>query len=158
VTVPSTFTWTGVLASSIQVTGAGGASVTYGITGGTGTFYTTSPTASALVVQSTNNATAFSVSNSSVTAGDYMLAVSSFTGSSSTQNVMTVNTSGVIGIYNGNVFANLGTPANGTYEYCTDCTVTTAATCTANLLSSCVCAGSGSGAFARRINGSWYCQ
>ena len=123
-----------------------------------GVFYSTYPKTQELVVMSTNNVSVFSVSNSSVTAGDYMLAISSFTGSSQTQNVMTVNTSGVVGIYNGNVFSNLGTPANGTYEYCSDCTVTTAATCTANLLSSCVCAGSGSGAFARRINSTWYCQ
>lgn len=58
----------------------------------------------------------------------------------------------------GNIFANLGTPPNGTFEYCSDCTVTTPATCTANLLASCVCAGSGTGAFAKRLNGTWYCN
>lgn len=52
--------------------------------------------------------------------------------------------------------ASLGTPANGTIRYCNDCTVTTAATCPATQ-ASCVCAGSGTGAFARRINGAWYC-
>jgi hypothetical protein len=61
--------------------------------------------------------------------------------------------------YTAHTFATLGNAApNGTYFYCSDCTVTTAATCTANLLTSCVCAGSGTGAFAKRLNGSWYCQ
>lgn len=53
-------------------------------------------------------------------------------------------------------FASLGTPANGTYKYCNDCTVTTAATCPATK-SSCVCAGSGNGALAVRLNGTWDC-
>jgi hypothetical protein len=30
--------------------------------------------------------------------------------------------------------------------------------CNANQLSNCICAGSGSGAFAKRVNGHWYCQ
>lgn len=59
----------------------------------------------------------------------------------------------------GVTFSTLGsTAANGTYKYCSDCTVTTAATCTANLLASCVCAGSGPGAFAKRLNAIWYCD
>ncbi len=61
-------------------------------------------------------------------------------------------------IYTGTTFSTLGAPANGTIRYCSDCTVTTPATCTANLLASCVCAASGNGAFAKRINGSWYCN
>jgi hypothetical protein len=56
------------------------------------------------------------------------------------------------------LFAALGTPANGTIAYCSDCTTSTPATCTANLLSSCTCAGSGTGAFAKRLNGAWYCN
>jgi len=48
--------------------------------------------------------------------------------------------------------------ANGTVIYCSDCTVTNPATCTSNRLTSCVCAGSGSGAFAKRVNGNWYCN
>lgn len=54
------------------------------------------------------------------------------------------------------VFANLGTPASGTIAYCSDCTVTTAATCPGTQ-ASCVCANGGAGAFARRVNGAWYC-
>lgn len=60
--------------------------------------------------------------------------------------------------FSASAFAALGAPANGTIKYCSDCTVVTAATCTANLLTSCVCAGSGSGAIAKRINGAWYCN
>ena len=44
------------------------------------------------------------------------------------------------------VFANLGTPASGVIAYCSDCTV--AATC----------AGSGTGAIAKRLNSAWVCN
>lgn len=53
-------------------------------------------------------------------------------------------------------FAGLGTPANGAITFCSDCTVTTAASCPATQ-ASCVCAGAGTGAFARRVAGAWYC-
>lgn len=42
-------------------------------------------------------------------------------------------------------YAALGTPGNGTILYCSDCTATNP------------CAGSGSGAMARRENGAWNC-
>lgn len=45
----------------------------------------------------------------------------------------------------GLAFASLGTPADGTFTYCTDCTQANP------------CAGSSSGAFARRENGAWNC-
>ena len=54
------------------------------------------------------------------------------------------------------VFASLGTPANGTIDYCSDCAPTTPATCPATK-ASCVCAGSGTGALAVRLNGVWDC-
>jgi hypothetical protein len=44
------------------------------------------------------------------------------------------------------VFASLGTPANGTLQYCSDCTIANP------------CAGSGTGAFAKRLNGVWVCN
>lgn len=53
-------------------------------------------------------------------------------------------------------FATLGTPANGAIAYCTDCTEVTPASCPATQ-ASCVCAGSGTGAFARRVAAAWYC-
>lgn len=53
-------------------------------------------------------------------------------------------------------FSTLGTPANGSFGYCSDCTVTTPATCPATK-ASCVCTGSGNGAFAVRLNSSWDC-
>lgn len=64
-------------------------------------------------------------------------------------------------------FATLGTPAiqngsngNGTIVYCSDCTLATPASCTnhVNSAAACTCAGSGSGAFAKRINGVWFCN
>jgi hypothetical protein len=82
------------------------------------------------------------------------------TSSMTVQNIMingteTVSTFTVTGV----AFSTLGNSAsNGTILYCSDCTTTIPATCTANLLSSCVCAGSGSGAFAKRLNATWYCN
>jgi len=44
------------------------------------------------------------------------------------------------------LFANLGTPTDGTIAYCSDCTKATP------------CAGSGNGALAKRLNGAWDCD
>ena len=43
------------------------------------------------------------------------------------------------------VFSSLGTPADGTFRYCSDCLVSNP------------CAASGNGAFAKRLNGAWNC-
>jgi hypothetical protein len=43
-------------------------------------------------------------------------------------------------------FASLGTPVNGTLKYCSDCTIANP------------CAGGGTGALAKRINGTWICN
>lgn len=43
-------------------------------------------------------------------------------------------------------YSNLGSPGNGTAYYCSDCQQTS------------TCGGSGSGAFAKRINGAWSCN
>ena len=49
--------------------------------------------------------------------------------------------------YEGQAFANLGTLAiNGTITYCPDCTIANP------------CAGAGTGAFAKRLNGVWVCN
>lgn len=53
-------------------------------------------------------------------------------------------------------FATLGTPGNGAISYCSDCTPVTPATCPATK-ASCVCAASGTGALAVRINSVWDC-
>jgi hypothetical protein len=57
------------------------------------------------------------------------------------------------GVYNGDsfrlaatLFANLGTPSNGLVMYCSDCTKATP------------CAGAGTGAIAKRLNGAWDCD
>lgn len=61
-------------------------------------------------------------------------------------------------------FASLDTsPAAGEYVYCSDCQVTTAATCSSATPASCVCKATGNGAFARYMNyqgggANWYCQ
>jgi hypothetical protein len=44
------------------------------------------------------------------------------------------------------VFASLGTPANGTFVYCSDCTIANP------------CAGAGTGALAKRLNVVWVCN
>ena len=49
-------------------------------------------------------------------------------------------------VYTGIAFADLCTPANGTTIYCSDCTEADP------------CAGSGTGAFAMRLNGRWDCN
>lgn len=43
-------------------------------------------------------------------------------------------------------FATLGTPGNGVFVYCSDCTIANP------------CAGAGTGAFAKRLNGVWVCN
>ena len=56
-------------------------------------------------------------------------------------------------------FSSLGgSSPNGSFQYCTDCTVTTPATCVGVISAACVCAGSGSGAFAKRLNSQWFCN
>jgi hypothetical protein len=44
-------------------------------------------------------------------------------------------------------FANLGTPVNGTFLYCDDCT---------NAVTPCT--GAGTGAIAKRLSGAWDCR
>lgn len=48
------------------------------------------------------------------------------------------------------LFANLGTPSNGTQAYCSNCTQTTPYVDT-------TCVGGGTGAIAYRLNGAWKC-
>jgi hypothetical protein len=49
-------------------------------------------------------------------------------------------------VLNTTLFANIGTPANGTFIFCSDCTIANP------------CAGGGNGAFAKRLNGIWVCN
>lgn len=64
----------------------------------------------------------------------------------------------------GVAFASLdASPVAGEQVYCTDCSVTTAASCSTAIPASCVCAASGTGAFAKYMNyqgggAHWYCQ
>jgi hypothetical protein len=55
-------------------------------------------------------------------------------------------------------FSQLGGQTDGTFTYCADCTVTTPSSCSTANPSACACSGSGTGAFARRINGAWLCN
>lgn len=59
---------------------------------------------------------------------------------------VTLNGNGAAFALTSVAFASLGTPANGTAIYCSDCTKATP------------CASGGSGAFAKRINGAWDCD
>lgn len=54
------------------------------------------------------------------------------------------NATGIL--YTPKLFTNLGTPANGAFYYCSDCTLASP------------CAGAGTGAFAKRLNGIWVCN
>lgn len=49
-------------------------------------------------------------------------------------------------VFSGTTFANLGTPGNGIVTYCSDCTIANP------------CAGVGTGAIAKRLNGVWVCN
>ncbi|MGH7184493.1 MAG: hypothetical protein ACREJN_21315 [Nitrospiraceae bacterium] len=64
--------------------------------------------------------------------------------------ITTINVSGAISAgyvtLTGVLFSALGTPANGTMKYCSDCVVAS------------TCAGSGDGAIAKRLNGAWTCN
>lgn len=77
-------------------------------------------------------------------AGTVTLGGNTFTGTGSvvraTAPTLTTPVAGTV------AFAALGTPADGTFVYCSDCTKATP------------CAGSGSGAFAKRIAGAWDCD
>lgn len=57
---------------------------------------------------------------------------------------LTVNSTGLL--IGGTTQAALGTPANGTVIYCSDCTIANP------------CAGAGTGALAKRLNGVWVCN
>lgn len=59
--------------------------------------------------------------------------------------------------YTGTTFASLGTPANGTSAYCSDCKVTTGTPGNPSTISNNTCTSTGSGAWALRLNGVWVC-
>lgn len=59
---------------------------------------------------------------------------------------------------NSSVFSQLGAQNNGSFTYCSDCKVLTPASCSAANTAACACAGGGTGAFAKRLNGSWVCN
>ena len=59
---------------------------------------------------------------------------------------------------NSSVFAQLRGQNNGSLTYCSDCRVATPSSCSAANPSSCVCAAGGTGAFAKRLNGRWFCN
>jgi hypothetical protein len=59
---------------------------------------------------------------------------------------------------NSSLFSQLGAQKNGSFTYCSDCTVRTPSSCSTANPSACVCSGGGAGAFAKRINGAWLCN
>jgi hypothetical protein len=63
----------------------------------------------------------------------------------SADTVITRIATGELG-YTAVAFASLGTPANGTFCYCSDCTIASP------------CASGGTGAYAKRLNGVWVCN
>lgn len=83
----------------------------------------------------------------------------SWDGSNAIFGIKTTVTNGIIsllggfGAITGVAFADLGTPANGTFTYCSNCTVTTPGPPVLNN----ECATGGDGAFAFRLNGVWRC-
>jgi hypothetical protein len=55
-------------------------------------------------------------------------------------------------------FSQLGGQTDGSLTYCADCTVATPSSCSTANPSACVCASGGTGAFAKRVNGAWFCN
>lgn len=72
-----TITGNKTFTSSVTISAPGGLGVTYGATVGTMTVYSTVVSSESLVVKSTNSVSVFTVANGSVTAGDFMLSISS---------------------------------------------------------------------------------
>jgi len=114
---------------------------------------------SSTIIAAGNGANAVTINqkNNSGTGG---LAI--YNGEASSTLVDTIDGTGQM-IQTGVAFASLGTPAAGAQQYCTDCQVTTAASCSTNTPASCVCKNGGTGAFAKRMNYqgnglNWYCE
>jgi hypothetical protein len=59
---------------------------------------------------------------------------------------------------NSSSFSQLGGKTNGSFTYCSDCTVADPSSCSAANPSACVCASGGAGAFAKRVNATWACN
>ena len=72
--------------------------------------------------------------------------------SSGAENVRFQGGANPISIWSPITFANLGTPANGSFAYCSDCDPGTL------FNSTCTSSGTKTGAFARRVNGVWECD
>lgn len=80
--------------------------------------------------------------------GDHGAKIAFFTTPNATTtitNSWTMDQDGTM-LSNGIAFASLGTPTNGRFVYCTDCTIANP------------CAGGGTGAFAKRLNSVWVCN
>ena len=130
----------------------GGTSLVAG--GGSGTAYFNThqaATAAAAVVNgsATNGAAAVGSkignANTLSTAGAEILRFCQDTATTCASPVAGVKQDGAL-VQTGVTQANLGTPANGTIIYCSDCTIANP------------CAGGGTGAFAKRLNGAWVCN
>ncbi len=61
-------------------------------------------------------------------------------------------------IRNHSSFSQLGKQPDGSFTYCADCKVATPSSCSTANPSACVCSGGGTGAFAKRTNGTWLCN
>jgi hypothetical protein len=59
---------------------------------------------------------------------------------------------------NGAVFSKLGKQNDGSFTYCSDCKVAAPSSCSTANPSACACSGGGTGAFAKRLNGEWFCN
>lgn len=87
--------------------------------------------------------------NAGTGVGALILGPESTAGTAIIPNIVGGQTQGII-IYNGNgtpvSFAELGAATNGAIIYCDDCTIASP------------CAGGGTGAIAKRLNGAWVCN
>jgi hypothetical protein len=86
--------------------------------------------------------------NSETNANSGTGGLSVWTGGASSSKIASITPTGTAGAVTltAILFANLGTPANGTFYFCSDCTIANP------------CAGAGTGALAKRLNGVWVCN
>ncbi|TSA53233.1 MAG: hypothetical protein D4R44_04060 [Actinobacteria bacterium] len=107
---------------------------------------TTSVTGGDAYIRMGNGTTSWAAGLDNDSATDvYVISNSASAGSSNAVSFATGTLLGQMTL-TGQTFANIGTPANGTIAYCSDCTIANP------------CVGGGTGAIGKRLNGVWVCN
>lgn len=125
--------------ASLTVTGADASGRAF-ISNGTGAMaFGTNPASSGTVLRVPNNTNMINARNAANSADLQTMFYD-------TNNLLNLDPQANGILYAAKTFAALGAPANGAFYYCSDCTIASP------------CAGSGTGAFAKRLNNIWVCN